>query len=154
MNAIDTIYLTGDLIAEKCCGCKEAWPIIIQQTKEPCCFDNAEMLAWIICGAVVAVTLLVVVGWLIRHKMDYCSKVLEAENKRKEQERDSLIKLKQEYQAKVLDELQAEQADSTLIKKREGYIKELEERIAELNKELGIKKELCTKKVEENKDHQ
>lgn len=154
MNAIDTIYLTGDLIAEKCCGCKEALPIIIQQTKEPCCFDNAEMLAWIICGAVVAVTLLVIVGWLIRHKMDCCLKVMEAENKRKEQEQERLVKLKQEYQAKILEELQAEKADSTLINKRKGYIKELDERIAELNQELGIKKELRTKKVEGNKEQQ
>lgn len=104
MNTIDTIYLTGDLIAEKCCGCKEALPIIIQQTKETCCYDHPEMLAWIICGAVVAVALIVIAGWLIRHKMDCRSKVLEAENKRKEQERERLIKLKQDYQARVLEE--------------------------------------------------
>lgn len=132
MNTIDTIYLTGDLIAEKLCGCKEAMPIIIQQTKEPCCYDNAEMLAWIICGAVVAVAFLIVAGWLIRHKMDCCMKVMEAENKRKEQERERLIKLKQEYQAKVLEELQAEQADSTLINKRKEYINELNDRIEKL----------------------
>lgn len=104
MNTIDTIYLTGDMIAEKCCGCKEALPIIIQQTKETCCYDHPEMLAWIICGAVVAVALIVIAGWLIRHKMDCRSKVLEAENKRKEQERERLIKLKQDYQARVLEE--------------------------------------------------
>lgn len=136
MNTIDTIYLTGDLIAEKLCGCKEAVPIIIQQTKEPCCFDNAEMLAWIICGAVVAVAFLIVAGWLIRHKMDCCMKVMETENKRKEQERERLIKLKQEYQAKVLEEMQAEQVDNELIEKRKEYIKELNDRIEELKKEL------------------
>lgn len=168
MNTIDTIYLTGDLIAEKLCGCKEAMPIIIQQTKEPCCFDNAEMLAWIICGAVVAVAFLIVAGWLIRHKMDCCMKVMEAENKRKEQERDSLIKLKQEYESKVLNEfasykkvvdfIQEEKkkqssagqwekmegllSESTEIKyagKLEKYMNELNDRISKLNKELGIK---------------
>ncbi len=136
MNTIDTIYLTGDLIAEKLCGCKEVVPIIIQQTKEPCCYDNAEMLAWIICGAVVAVAFLIVAGWLIRHKMDCCMKVMEAENKRKEQERERLIKLRQEYQAKVLEEMQAEQVDNELIEKRKEYIKELNDRIEELKKEL------------------
>lgn len=104
MNTIDTIYLTGDMIAEKLCKCNDALPIIIQQTKETCCYDHPEMLAWIICGAVVAVALIVIAGWLIRHKMDCRSKVLEAENKRKEQERERLIKLKQEYQARVLEE--------------------------------------------------
>lgn len=136
MSTMDTIFLTGELLTEKCCGCKETLPIIIQQTKEPCCFDNAEMLAWIICGAVVAVAFLIVAGWLIRHKMDCCMKVMEAENKRKEQERERLIKLRQEYQAKVLEEMQAEQVDNELIEKRKEYIKELNDRIEELKKEL------------------
>lgn len=140
--SIDTIPLTNDLITEKLCKCNDALPIIIQQTKEPYCFDNAEMLAWIICGAVVVVTLLVVTGWLIRHKMDCCLEVLEAENKRKGQERERLIKLKQEYQAKVLEELKDEQTDNKLIEKRKKYIQELDDKIDELKNELNTKNDL------------
>ena len=103
MNVIDTIYLSGDLVVEKLCGCKEALPIIIQQTKEPCC-DNAKAIIPIICLTIAAVTLLVIAGWLVWHLLELRSKKEEKEKERKYKERESLLKLKQDYQARVLDE--------------------------------------------------
>jgi len=140
MNAIDTIYLTGDLIAEKCCGCKEAWPIIIQQTKEPCC-DNgfATQITQIICVTIVVVVLLFILGWLIKPLLESCNKNKEQKNERKYQERESCIKLRQSYQSKLLDELHLANINKDYIEKLEGYIGELDTRISVLNKELEIK---------------
>ena len=135
MNAIDTIFLTGDLLAEKLCGCKEALPVIIQQTKEPCC-DNATTITHIICVTVALVAFLIIIGWLIKPLIENFHKNKEKEYERKFQERESCIKLRQSYQSKLLDENKNEDKKNKL----EEYIGELNTRIDELNQELGLNK--------------
>ena len=139
MNTIDTIYLTGDMIAEKLCKCNDALPIIIQQTKEPCC-DNgfATQITQIICVTIVVVVLLFILGWLIKPLLESCNKNKEQKNERKYQERESCIKLRQSYQSKLLEELQSANINQDYKDKLEKYIGELDDRIKELNKELGL----------------
>lgn len=133
MNTIDTIYLTGDLIAEKCCDCKEALPVIIQQAKEPCC-NNATTITHIICVTLAVVAFLFILGWLIKPLIESCQKNKEKQRERKFQERENCIKLKYSYQSKLLEENIKEDKKDKL----ESYIGELDTRINELNKELGF----------------
>ncbi len=133
MSVIDTLYLTGDLVAEKLCGCKEALPVIIQQTKEPGC-NNATTITHIICVTMAVVTFLFILGWLIKPLIESCHKDKEKQKERKFQERESCIKLRQSYQSKLLDK----DINEAKEKKLEGYIGELDTRIKELNEELGL----------------
>ena len=135
MNIIDTIYLTGDLLAEKPCKCNDALPIIIQQTKETCC-DNgfATQITHIICVTLAVVAFLFILGWLIKPLIESCQKNKEKQRERKFQERENCIKLKYSYQSKLLEENIKEDKKDKL----ESYIGELDTRINELNKELGF----------------
>jgi len=137
MNTIDTLYLTGDLIAEKCCGCKEALPIIIQQTKEPSC-NNATTITHIICATLAVVTFLFIIGWLIKPLIESCHKNKEKQKERKFQERESCVKLKYSYRSRLLDELKSAKNNKDYKDKLEVYIGELDTRINELNQELGL----------------
>lgn len=132
MNTIDTLYLTGDLIAEKLCKCNDVLPII-QQTKEPCC-DNAITITHIICVTLAVVTFLFIIGWLIKPLIESCHKDKEKQKERKFQERECCIKLRQSYQSKLLDK----DINEAKEKKLEGFIGELNTRINELNEELGL----------------
>lgn len=133
MDTIDTLYLTGDLITEKLCGCKEAMPIIIQQMKEPGC-NNATTITHIICVTMAVVTFLFILGWLIKPLIESCHKDKEKQKERKFQERENCIKLRQSYQSKLLEE----NKNDDKKKKLEEYISELNTRIDELNQELGL----------------
>lgn len=137
MNTFDTIYLTGDLITEKLCNCKEALPTIIQQTKEPYC-DNAITITHIICVTVAVVAFLLITRWLIKPLIENHYKKQEKKNERKYQERESCIKLKYSYQSKLLDELKTVNINKEYKDKLEKYIGELDNRINELNQELGL----------------
>lgn len=103
MDTIDTIFLTGELITGKLCRCNEIMPVIIQQTTEHCC-ENAKAITWFICGTIIQVVLVIVVGWLLCKIIDILLKNNNAKNERKYKERENLIKLKQDYQARVLEE--------------------------------------------------
>lgn len=137
MNTIDTVFLTGDLITEKLCVCKEALPVIIQQTKESYC-DNAITITHIICVTVAVVAFLFITRWLIKPFIENHCKKQEKKNERKFQERESCIKLKYSYQSKLLDELKSEKNNKEYKDKLEKYIGELDNRINELNQELGL----------------
>lgn len=139
MSIIDINYLTSDLITKKLCGCKEALPIIIQQTKEPCC-DKAISITLIICVTVAVVAFLFITGWLIKPLIENCHKKQEKKNERKYQERESCIKLKYSYRSKLLDELKSANNNKDYKDKLEEYIGELDTRINVLNKELGLVK--------------
>lgn len=138
MNTIDTISLTGDLIAEKLCKCNVALPVIIQQTKEPCC-DNVTTITQVICVTIALVAFLLIIGWLIKPLIESCRKNNEKEHERKFQERESCIKLKYSYQSKLLDELHSANINKDYKDKLEGYIAELNTRINDLNKKLERK---------------
>lgn len=167
MNAIDTIYFTGDLLVGKVSGCNDVLPIVIKQTTEPCC-ENTNEIVGMLCNAMVPIVLIAVVGWLIWRIVSQYQKNKNSESERKYKERESLIKLKQEYESKILDEFSSykkvaefiqeekkKQSSSEILTKIEGllaesenekyagklqkYINELNARIFGLNNELGIK---------------
>jgi len=129
MNTMDTIHLTGNLVAEKLCGCKESLPVIIQQAKEPC-YYNATTITHIICVTLAVVAFL----FIIKPLIESCYKNKEKQRERKFQELESCIKLKHSYQSKLLDELLSANIHNDYKTKLEEYIKELNARIKELNK--------------------
>lgn len=167
MNTIDTIYFTGDLLVGKVSGYNDVLPIVIKQTTEPCC-ENTKEIVGMLCNAIVPIVLIVVVGWLIWKIVSQCQKNKNAVNERMFKERESLIKLKQEYESKILGEFSSykkvvdfiqeekkKQSSSVILTRIEGllaedenkkyagklqkYMNELNARISELNKKLGIK---------------
>lgn len=116
MNNIDTIYMNGDLLVEKLSNHNDDTLFIIKQVTE----SNGvtvTAITLIICGTIVLVMLL----WLVWKIVQQLIKNYDAKKERLFKERERLIKLKQEYQARLLEEYTSYK---TICKVIEGAIEE------------------------------
>lgn len=126
-NTIDTIYYTNDLLVGRLIRGNDVLPIVIKQTTKPCC-DNAMEITGMICDALVLVALVVVIGWLVWRIVSHCLRNKDANNERNYKERESLIKQKQEYQVRMLDEFSS-------CKKIWDYVEEEKKKLEKKKKE-------------------
>ena len=129
-NTIDTIYCTNDLLVGRLIRGNDVLPIVIKQTTKPCC-DNAMEITGMICDALVLVTLValvVVIGWLVWRIVRHCLRNKDANNERNYKERESLVKQKQEYQVRMLDEFSS-------YKKIWDYVEEEKKKLEKKKKE-------------------
>lgn len=107
---IDTLYCKDDIIVSKLNGCADTFPIVIEHTTKTGS-GNEVLLVWIICGTIVAVSLIIAITHVILH-------------------RNKNFSLQKKYQRMALRYIKRQKssykADDNYVAKIDSYLQELE----------------------------
>lgn len=100
---VDTIYYKFDLLVNGQERINDLCPIVVEQTTKAC-GQNAVPLAWIICGAIVIISIVAALsirGWQIRKNKFAKLDELKKENEKLKQENDRTKISQTEYTGKL-----------------------------------------------------
>lgn len=139
---MDTNYYRIELLTNGQGKLSDFCPIVIDNTTKACS-ENAVAIAHTICTAIVVVAALIVAGIIVWRIIEQCHKRRVAEIDTLRQERESLYKLKSNYQARILDKIvsQMEDKSESYNEELKKYIEEIDKIIESIDVKLGNKKQ-------------
>lgn len=125
---VNQIFDTCGLMVVKLEGINGIQPFVMEHTTKTCS-ENAVPLAWIVCGTIVIIALLVTMSLLAKKAMFYFHEKKVAEKNRNNQEEDRKNKQIAEYQSKIIEFIKEERLSIKKIKNDqiESTLKKAEE---------------------------
>lgn len=132
---MNPFFDTCGLIIVKLEGVNGIQPFVMEHTTKTCS-ENAVPLAWIVCGTIVIIALLVTMSLLAKKAMFYFHEKKVAEKNRNNQEEDRKNKQITEYQSREIEFIKEERLSINKIKndQLEPTLKIIEEVFISINK--------------------